>query len=111
MDCKKDANLARCNCSYEPCSRKGVCCDCLAYHLKSRELPGLLLPGRRRAHLRPHVRALRPPGGEGQNLTVAARPGPLQPGSSPHDPLSPLRAAARCCPTRSANSRHPPRRR
>ena len=39
MDCKKDANLAGCSCSYEPCSRKGVCCDGLRYHLRNRELP------------------------------------------------------------------------
>ena len=39
MSCKKDANLTRCNCSYSPCSRKGVCCDCIAFHLRSRELP------------------------------------------------------------------------
>ena len=44
MDCKKDKNLSRCNCSYEPCSRKGVCCDCLAYHLRSRELPACVFP-------------------------------------------------------------------
>lgn len=40
MECKKDHNLENCTCSYDPCSRKGNCCDCLAYHLKSRELPG-----------------------------------------------------------------------
>jgi hypothetical protein len=39
MECKKEKNLDKCNCTYEPCSRKGVCCDCLTYHLKSRELP------------------------------------------------------------------------
>jgi hypothetical protein len=39
MECKKDRTLERCNCSYEPCARKGSCCDCLAYHLRSRELP------------------------------------------------------------------------
>ena len=39
MECKKDRNLKICTCSYEPCSRKGFCCDCIAYHLKSRELP------------------------------------------------------------------------
>jgi hypothetical protein len=44
MECKKDANLARCNCSYGSCSRKDVCCDCLAYHLKSRELPACCFP-------------------------------------------------------------------
>jgi len=40
MECKKDKNLKSCNCTYEPCSRKGSCCDCLAFHLQSRELPG-----------------------------------------------------------------------
>ncbi len=44
MECKKDVNLSRCNCSYAGCSRQGVCCDCLAYHLKSRELPACVFP-------------------------------------------------------------------
>ncbi len=32
-------NLLNCNCSYDPCSRKGICCECLAYHLRSRQVP------------------------------------------------------------------------
>lgn len=44
MDCKKDQNLETCNCTYEPCARKGVCCDCIAYHLKSRQLPACAFP-------------------------------------------------------------------
>ncbi len=40
MECKKEQNLEHCNCSYDPCQRKGVCCDCIAYHLRSRQLPG-----------------------------------------------------------------------
>jgi hypothetical protein len=44
MDCKKEKNLKRCNCSYEPCSKKGSCCDCLAYHRQSRELPACFFP-------------------------------------------------------------------
>jgi hypothetical protein len=44
MECKKDANLAGCNCTYEPCARKGICCECLAYHLKSRCLPACCFP-------------------------------------------------------------------
>ncbi len=44
MECKKDGNLEKCNCTYEPCPRKGVCCDCLTYHLKSRQLPGCCFP-------------------------------------------------------------------
>ena len=40
MECNLNENQAKCNCTYEPCSRKGSCCDCLAFHLQSRELPG-----------------------------------------------------------------------
>lgn len=39
MDCKKPKNLTVCNCTYEPCPRKGVCCECLAYHRDHGELP------------------------------------------------------------------------
>ncbi len=39
IECKKEENRDRCNCTYEPCSRKGTCCDCLQYHLRMRELP------------------------------------------------------------------------
>ena len=39
MDCKQKTNRQSCNCTYEPCPRKGACCDCLSYHLKMRELP------------------------------------------------------------------------
>jgi hypothetical protein len=38
MDCRKDQNLKMCNCTY-PCSRKGLCCECLAYHRGLGELP------------------------------------------------------------------------
>lgn len=44
MDCKKTKNAQSCTCSYEPCSRKGVCCDCVAYHLRARQLPGCFFP-------------------------------------------------------------------
>ncbi|MBN2371560.1 MAG: cytosolic protein [Vicinamibacteria bacterium] len=37
-------NTERCNCSYEPCSRKGNCCECLRYHLRARELPACCFP-------------------------------------------------------------------
>lgn len=43
-NCRQDKNLNACNCSYEPCSRKGVCCECLAYHWSHRELPACLFP-------------------------------------------------------------------
>ena len=38
--CKNyEQNMAVCNCTYEPCSRKGYCCECIAYHMRSGELP------------------------------------------------------------------------
>jgi len=40
MECRQEENRKHCNCTYEPCSRKGVCCECLRFHLRSRELPG-----------------------------------------------------------------------
>jgi hypothetical protein len=44
MECNKEKHLSRCNCSYEPCARKGMCCECLAYHVKSRQLPACCFP-------------------------------------------------------------------
>ena len=44
MNCNKERNLEMCNCSYNPCSRKGVCCDCLRYHIRMRELPACFFP-------------------------------------------------------------------
>ncbi len=44
MECKQDFNISKCNCSYEPCKRKGICCDCLRYHLSKRELPACFFP-------------------------------------------------------------------
>ncbi len=39
MECNLKANRQGCNCTYEPCSRKGKCCECIAYHRASDELP------------------------------------------------------------------------
>jgi len=39
MECKKEINLKKCNCTYEPCSRKGICCECIQYHRQMGELP------------------------------------------------------------------------
>jgi len=39
MECNLKANRQDCNCTYEPCSRKGKCCECIAYHRASDELP------------------------------------------------------------------------
>ncbi|MBN1894033.1 hypothetical protein JW906_06040 [bacterium] len=37
-------NLKACNCTYEPCPRKGRCCECLAYHRRMNELPACFFP-------------------------------------------------------------------
>jgi hypothetical protein len=39
VECKLEANRQSCNCTYEPCSRKGKCCECIAYHRGNDELP------------------------------------------------------------------------
>ncbi|MDD4955062.1 MAG: DUF6485 family protein [Candidatus Omnitrophica bacterium] len=40
MNCQnRQKNISACNCSYEPCARKGFCCECLSYHRKNSELP------------------------------------------------------------------------
>ncbi len=45
MECKKSKNIEiHCNCSYTPCSRKGFCCECLAFHRKNGELPACFFP-------------------------------------------------------------------
>ena len=33
-------NIEMCPCTAESCARRGVCCECIQYHLKARELPG-----------------------------------------------------------------------
>ena len=40
--CTWEQNKANCNCTYEPCERKGVCCECLSYHRQLGELPACL---------------------------------------------------------------------
>ena len=44
MECQKEKNLQHCSCTYEPCERKGICCECLRYHLRHRQLPGCCFP-------------------------------------------------------------------
>ena len=44
MDCIKEKNLTRCNCSYESSPRKGNCCECLRYHAGMRQLPAFVFP-------------------------------------------------------------------
>lgn len=39
-DCpNREANLKKCNCTYEPCDKKGICCECLEYHRRLQQLP------------------------------------------------------------------------
>ena len=35
----KEINSKNCNCTYEPCPRKGICCECIAYHRANKQLP------------------------------------------------------------------------
>jgi len=44
MDCMKEKNLERCACKNEACPRKGVCCQCLSYHLSNRSFPACVFP-------------------------------------------------------------------
>ncbi|HUT86266.1 MAG TPA: DUF6485 family protein [Elusimicrobiales bacterium] len=39
MECIKAENLDKCNCTYQSCSRRGICCRCVAYHREKRQLP------------------------------------------------------------------------
>jgi len=43
-ECSIEKNKASCNCTYEPCSRKGICCECLRYHLDMGEFPACFFP-------------------------------------------------------------------
>lgn len=40
--CNVEKNKTGCTCTYEPCVRKGICCECVSYHRKNGELPGCL---------------------------------------------------------------------
>lgn len=45
MDCQNKAkNLDFCNCSYPSCPRKGLCCECLRYHLANSQMPACFFP-------------------------------------------------------------------
>ncbi|MBL7156340.1 MAG: hypothetical protein ISS87_01955 [Candidatus Pacebacteria bacterium] len=41
----QEENKKNCNCTYDPCPRKGMCCECIKYHLSRNELPGCCFPG------------------------------------------------------------------
>jgi hypothetical protein len=44
MECRIKKNKNICNCTYEPCSRKGICCECIHYHRKMGEMPACYFP-------------------------------------------------------------------
>jgi hypothetical protein len=44
MDCQKTTNAENCACTYTACQRRGVCCECIRYHLASKQLPGCCFP-------------------------------------------------------------------
>lgn len=43
-ECNLKENLSFCSCTYQPCSRKGKCCECIRYHWKGKELPACFFP-------------------------------------------------------------------
>jgi len=44
MECKITENAKSCTCSYESCSKRGLCCECVAYHRSKQEIPGCFFP-------------------------------------------------------------------
>jgi hypothetical protein len=43
-ECNQEQNKVSCTCTYEPCRRKGICCECITYHRENGEMPGCLFP-------------------------------------------------------------------
>ena len=43
-ECKIGPNKERCNCTYEPCAKKGMCCECVQYHLGMGQFPACFFP-------------------------------------------------------------------
>ena len=44
MECKSESNKKKCTCTYSSCAKRGICCDCLHYHLAKRQLPACFFP-------------------------------------------------------------------
>lgn len=40
MECTGEMSRVDCTCTYEPCPRKGKCCECVVYHRNKKQLPG-----------------------------------------------------------------------
>jgi len=43
-ECGIEENKVKCNCTYEPCNKKGICCECIKYHWRLGELPACFFP-------------------------------------------------------------------
>ncbi|MCX7816537.1 MAG: DUF6485 family protein [Syntrophales bacterium] len=43
-ECNIQKNKNLCTCTYEPCSRKGICCECVHYHLRKGQFPACFFP-------------------------------------------------------------------
>ena len=43
-ECKIKQNKAGCNCSYEACAKKGICCECIQSHWPNGEFPACFFP-------------------------------------------------------------------
>ncbi len=43
VECNSNKNKIKCNCTYT-CSKKGMCCECIRYHLSRKELPACCFP-------------------------------------------------------------------
>ena len=44
VECKVSQNKTRCNCSYESCAKKGICCECIRSHWTSGQFPACFFP-------------------------------------------------------------------
>jgi hypothetical protein len=43
-ECDVEQNKVDCSCTYEPCPRKGNCCQCVRHHRKKGQLPACFFP-------------------------------------------------------------------
>ena len=43
-ECSVEKNKKKCICTYNPCSRKGLCCECITYHREMDEMPACYFP-------------------------------------------------------------------
>jgi hypothetical protein len=44
MNCHQAENAKQCTCTYSGCPRRGLCCECVSYHLRAHQLPGCFFP-------------------------------------------------------------------